>query len=83
MAHKKPLLTKRPKPKPRKKMPVSKARTGVQSQNSALPNNAKSVAFCSFVPLQRKTQFLWQNLIAKAAKEETGKLSKNSALQNS
>ena len=26
---------------------------------------AKSIAFCSFVPLQRKTQCLWQNLIAK------------------
>ena len=45
--------------------PVPKAETGILSQNSASPNIAKSVAFCSFVPLQRKTQFLRQNLIAK------------------
>ena len=43
MAHKNSLLTKRREPKPRKKMPVSKARTGVQSQNSASPNSG---AFC-------------------------------------
>ena len=39
LAHKKPLLTKRRKPKPRKKMPVSKAETGKLSKNSALQNS--------------------------------------------
>ena len=39
-----------------------KQETGVQSQNSA---NAE---FWSFLPLQRETQCLWQNLVAKAAK---------------
>ena len=29
---------------------------------------AKSVAFCSFVPLQKKMQCLWQTKVAKAAK---------------
>ena len=65
LASKMPLLTKSSKPKPRKKMPVSlaekhsKAKTGKQSPEFGFAE------FWSFVPLQRKTQFLWQNLIAK------------------
>ena len=45
------------------------------SQDSSIENRqtiAKSAAFCSFVPLQRKTQFLRQNLVAKAAKTLVG-----------
>ena len=57
----------------KQEFPDAKAETGKLSKNSALQNNAKSVAFCSFLPLQRKTQYLRQNLIAKAAKAETGK----------
>ena len=52
-----------------KKMPVSlaekhsKAKTGILSQNSASPNNAKSVAFCSFGTrrLHKRGLFLCQN----------------------
>ena len=42
--------------------PVPKAETGKQSQEFGFAE------FLSFVPLQRKTQYLRQNLIAKAAK---------------
>ena len=41
-------------------------KTGILSQNSA------KAEFLSFVPLQRKTQCLRQNLIAKAAKTLVG-----------
>ena len=71
LASKKPYLTKRPKPKPRIqltlnsaiKMPPPQAKKTVQAINRRTV--AKSVAFCSFVPLQRKTQCLRQNLVAK------------------
>ena len=45
------------------------AKTGVSRRKTRNRQTiAKSAAFCSFVPLQRKTQCLRQNLVAKAAK---------------
>ena len=71
LAPKKPCLTKNPKPKPRKKMPVSKAKTGKPPPEFGF---AEFFSFCTRLLVKQEFS---------DAKAETGKLSQNSASPNS
>ena len=76
MAHKNSLLTKRREPKPTNSACAEFANQNAgfiggktfQGENRQTVREFGFAEFWSFVPLQRKTQCLRQNLIAKAAK---------------
>ena len=55
-------------------------RSSVSQKNGKLSPEFGFAEFWSFVPLQRKTQFLRQTKVAKAAKAKTGKLSQKAQL---
>ena len=76
MAHKNSLLTKRREPKPTNSACAEFANQNAgfiggktfQGENRQTVREFGFAEFWSFVPLQRKTQCLRQNLVAKAAK---------------
>ena len=70
MAPEKPLLTKRRKPKPQTAGFIG-GKT-FQGENRQTIPEFGFAEFWSFVPLQKKTQCLRQNLVAKAAKTLVG-----------
>ena len=68
LAHKNSLLTKRREPKPTNSACAEFANQNAGFITGKLSSEFGFAEFWSFLPLQRETQCLWQNLVAKAAK---------------